>query len=361
MKPRHVTFVAGTLDVGGAETQLVLMCRALLAGGHRVDVLALEDGPNRARLGDLGVEVILLTDGSGPRRRIPELLRRVRANRPDVLQASHNWVNAYVGIVGRLLRVTTVGAIRSNPTRMQRTRPLRHPALVLPPLIASNSLTNIEAARALGVSPKRLVHLPNAVDTDRFRPGDADSGDRPHVLGVGRMVDWKRFDIWLEIVHRLAAERDGRLRGTLVGYGPLEDELRARADELGLAGIVEFVQTADPLPHYQAADLFLFTSTDNEGMPNVVLEALSCGLPVASFALGDARHVVLAETTGLLADDLDVDGLTAAADRILSEEDLAARLRAGARDLMTAEWSVDALLHNLDRVHETAATPRRSR
>ena len=360
MTARRVTFVAGTLAVGGAETQLVLMCRALIAAGHRADVLSLEDGPNRQRLEALGIDVTILTDGSGPRRRVPELLRRVRANRPDVLQASHNWVNAYVGIVGRLLRITTVGALRGNPLGMQQRRPLRHPALVLPPLIASNSTTNIELAHGLGVSRKRLTHLPNAVDTDHFGPLPR-SGGPPRVLGIGRMIASKRFDIWLDVVHRLADRHDGRLAATLVGYGPLEAELRARAADLDLTGIVDFVQTDAPLPHYQASDLLLFTSTEAEGMPNVVLEALSCGVPVAAFALGDARHVVRHEQTGLLVPDHDVDGLTDAADRIVSDTAFATDLRTAARKLMVDDWSIDALADHLDRVHRLAATPRRSR
>ena len=361
MSTRRITFVAGTLQVGGAETQLVYMCRALLSAGHHVSVLTLEDGPNRQRIEALGVEVTQLTDGNGPHRRLPELLRRVRADRPDILQASHNWVNAYVALLGRSLRLTTVCALRGNPRLMQQKPPLRHPALLLPDLIASNSVENIELANGLGVSRKRLVHLPNAVDTDHYRPDPSLPADVPHVLGIGRLVEDKRFDLWLEVLHRLAERHAGRLRATLVGYGRLEDELRARAADLKLTGLVEFVQTHEPISHYQRADLLLFPSNDAEGMPNVVLESLSCGLPVVGFELGDVRSVVTTDDNGVLVPDGDLDALTQAADDIISDPERRDRLGAAARRRMVDHWSIDALADHLERVHRIAATPRRSR
>jgi glycosyltransferase involved in cell wall biosynthesis len=145
---------------------------------------------------------------------------------------------------------------------------------------------------------------------------------------MGRLTHQKGFDLLLEaIVGVRAAGVPARL--TIVGVGELEAELRAKADALGLADVVALVGFQEhPARFFAHADVFVLSSR-YEGMPNVVLEALACGLPVVAF---DCPHgvseVVHDGVNGRLIAAEDVPALTAALVDVLRDDATRARMRA---------------------------------
>lgn len=356
--PRRVLFVAGTFGIGGAEQQLLNMVRVLLDQGHEPYVVSLEDGVFAERLNDLGVPVEVLPSG-GPLKRLAQIGQQVRAVRPDVLQAAHNWVSAYVGIVGRMLRVPSVGALRSDPAEtIAVTGRMGHLVLRTPKLIAVNSKVNLESAVALGTKRDRLVHLPNAVDTDRFSPDEqtprALRSGAASILGIGRLEGRKRFDHFIDVVARLDAELGAdAFRATLVGTGSQRDTLAADIQRRGLGGRLQMVESSDPRALYRDADLLLFTSDPGEGMPNVVLEAMATGVPVVGFESGDVADVLLDGRTGFLIDEHgDTAALAAAVRTLIEDRAQLAEFGHAARGHMMENYSFEALGRNLEELHQ---------
>ena len=167
-------------------------------------------------------------------------------------------------------------------------------------------------ARELGVRADRIHLLPNGVDGGAFAAlPRADARRKLHepeagrlLLFVGRLVAVKGVDVLLRALaaHNAATpERAARL--VLVGEGPLRGRLESLAAELGLAGSVRFLGQRPPEEvalWLNAADA-LVLSSHNEGCPNVVLEALSCGTPVVASRVGavpdllDARCGVICQ------------------------------------------------------------------
>jgi glycosyltransferase involved in cell wall biosynthesis len=166
-------------------------------------------------------------------------------------------------------------------------------------------------------------------------------GDNPHgassltsspfVLTVGRLVEDKAQDVLLEAFAH-AGDEFSEWRLAIVGDGLLGDSLRAQAEALGIAGRVDWHGVVrDPYHFYRAAHVFALPSRV-EGMPNALLEAMSCGLAVVvSDGAPGPLELIEHEVTGLVVPVNDPVRLAAALRRLGNDGALRKRLGAAAR------------------------------
>ena len=130
-----------------------------------------------------------------------------------------------------------------------------------------------------------------------------------------------------------------RVHLLLVGDGPDEAMLRAKVTYLGLQDHVTFHPfTRAPADVYEVIDILVLPSLYKEGLPNVLLEAMSMGLRVVSSRLAGTPEVVLEGETGLLVEPGDTDGLAAAIVQIGSDPDAARQIGAAGRQLMATSF-----------------------
>jgi glycosyltransferase involved in cell wall biosynthesis len=176
-----------------------------------------------------------------------------------------------------------------------------------------------------GGPPVELIY--HGVDLGIFRPGAARSeSEVPLVVSVGRLVEKKGFDDLLRACALLAA-RSRSFRCEIHGDGPCRAELEALRDRLGLAGMVTFTGArtqAELLTVYQHADLFALTPRitddgDRDGVPNVLVEAMACGVPVVSTRVGGVGELVASGTDGLLAPAGDIAAIAACLEELLED------------------------------------------
>lgn len=157
--------------------------------------------------------------------------------------------------------------------------------------------------------------VPNGVDVKRFSPGERGAARRalnlpqeiPFVLVVGHLI--ARKDPLLALRSFLAGA-PGNAQLVFVGRGPLEAELQEEIERLGAQSQVSMVGEAGPerlVDWYRAANCLLLTSS-REGRPNVVLEALACGLPVLATDAGGTGEL-LQGLSGTLAKSRSADEL----------------------------------------------------
>lgn len=186
---------------------------------------------------------------------------------------------------------------------------------------------------------KHCRHHPvirNGVETESLPRRAADAGG-PLVF-AGRLVDQKNPIMLVEVLSLLRGE-DVRL--LVIGDGPLEAEMRARAEALGVLGRIEF---RGALPHEAALEAIargavLLLPSLWEGLPIVLLEAMAIGVPVVASAVGGIPEVVEHEGTGLLVDRHVPERYAEAVRRLLHEPDLRARITTGARRLVAERFS----------------------
>jgi glycosyltransferase involved in cell wall biosynthesis len=164
--------------------------------------------------------------------------------------------------------------------------------------------------------------------------------DRPlRIITIGRLIEFKGFH------HLLAACARLRARGIpfelcIIGEGPWRGQLEQQAADLGIDDAVEFagVQSGDTVKLRLAdSDVFaLACIVDEKGasdiLPTVIMEAMTCGLPVVSTQLVGVPEMVAHEETGILVEPGDEDALAQALEKLSQDRELAARLgKAGSK------------------------------
>ena len=202
--------------------------------------------------------------------------------------------------------------------------------------------------------PVEVIH--HGVELDRFSPAiNHDDGGVPALVSVGRLVEKKGFDDLLRALARI----DASFMLRIYGDGPLHDELVRLRDELGLAGRVDFMGGRDSdeiVAALTGADAFVLTPTttedgDRDGIPNVLVEAMACGLPVVTTTAGGITELVDHDVNGLLCDPEDVDAIVRSIGTVIADPELRSRLGAAGRRTVEADYDVKTAAARLETIY----------
>lgn len=352
----NLCFIAGTLGQGGAERQLYYWLTTLKEHGARVQLYCLTQGDFwEERLRQRGVPVTWIGQPGSRLTRLRRLLAAVRQlqPRPQLIQSQHIYANLYAAAAARVLGLREIGALRADTVHEVRIigPVLGRLSLHVPRTIAANSHQALHNAAALGVAETRLRLLQNVVDTDYFQPVPRAPQPVVTISAIGRLVEQKRMDRLLQIYARLRAQTAQPLRLVIAGAGPLREPLERQAADLKLSvewrGAVPDARTL-----YAETDILAMTS-DWEGTPNAVLEAMACGLPVVGTRVGDLPKLVLESETGFHCAPNDEAGLTAALLRLVNDPALRARLGHSARAHIVTNHSLRELPRRLLTFYQT--------
>lgn len=352
-----IGFLAGTLGRGGAERQLLYMLRGLHEAGVNTRVLCFTKGEsfeNEIRALGIDVEYLSAPNGSRPGK-LYRLLRSLRRRPVDILQSVHFYTNLYGAAAGRLTGVREIGAIRSDFNFEMESRGLiGRLQLNSPRHLITNSALARQRAIAAGVRPEKIDLVSNVVDTTQsngkrtFPPGEEEA----RVLFVGRLTEEKRADRFLRVMSRVVREaKPFTVKAAIAGDGPLRPRLMALAGTLGLgADTLEMLgEREDMTSVYRQSDLLMLTS-DLEGTPNVLLEAMSHGLPVMATRVGGVPDIV-GEDRGMLCDPEDEDGLTGAAMKLVTNPGLRQELGRCGQDYVARFHSIHTLPDRLMEIY----------
>jgi len=358
LEDMRICLLAGTLGQGGAERQLFFIAKALQESGARVRLLSLTRGEHwEAPIGRIGVPVTWVGQNPGRLQRLARICAELRQDRPQIIQSQHFYANLYAAGAARLLGIREVGAVRSDVCNEVRSNGsvLGLMSLRLPRTVAANSAAAIRTAIERGVAPQRLHLLPNVVDTDRFCPMESMPHSAVRILAVGRMDESKRFDRMLNLVAAAKTRTRRGIRVSLVGSGPLLPSLQKQAKELGLLpDIVEFCgASADPAPAYRQTDIFVMTS-DFEGMPNAVLEAMASGVPVIATRVGGVPEVIEHGVNGFLVDPERTDLLLEATLELVENAEKRKQLGRHGRAFVMERHRPEQLPKILSRIYQAA-------
>jgi glycosyltransferase involved in cell wall biosynthesis len=247
--------------------------------------------------------------------------------RPDAILA---FFGAPAGVVAlglrAMLHLPYVVSLRGGDVPGFRPYDFRRYHQMIGPLLhlvwrnASAVVANSDGLRALAMTFDPEVPIPvvhNGVDTSRFLSGDR-QWEPARLLLVGRIVHQKGIDLLLEALAGLRALSWELL---IVGDGPRRETYTAQAAAAGLQGRVRFAGwlTGEALEQaYARANLFVFPSR-HEGMPNVVLEAMSSGLPVVASRVAGNEELIDPGVTGLLVPKEDASALREAVRALIGD------------------------------------------
>jgi glycosyltransferase involved in cell wall biosynthesis len=351
---------------GGQEIRILDEAEGLRTRSHDVQLATPRDAAifEGAKRRAIPVHAIALD-----RRRLGSLraLRAlIREWAPDVIvshSSSDSWLVAFATrclnpkpAIVRLRHIS--GAVARGP--LNRWLYGRVPARVVTTGVAINTML----IERLSLDPAHVVAIPTGTDLDRFKPGDRVAARN----ALGLPIDAKFIGIvatlrsWKGHRFLVAAMTDPKLAGArliLVGDGPQEPALRAQIAELGLGERVTLAgRQDDVLPWLRALDVFALPSTDNEGLPQALMQAMACELPVVTTAAGAIPELVRGGENGLVVPAGNPAALAEAIARLLGDRALAGRLAAAGRREVEQKHTKAAMLDAMEDVFRAAIASR---
>lgn len=374
--PKVVHLITG-LNTGGAETALY----RLLAGTdlHRFPsvVVSLGDegdlGPRIRALG-VPVQALRVRGGIGRAAAAPvRLLRLLRRERPDVLQTWLYHADLAGALLARLAGVPVLAWNLRCSAPVPGATPQRPPALLqvlralsgVPDVVVANARAGRDFHAAAGYRPREWRIIPNGMDLNAFRPSVelrartraalGIEGDAPVVGMVARYDALKDHQTFLRAAAALRARRPDAVF-VLAGREVTDENpvLARQVDALGLRGAVHLLgPCSDVAALYPAFDVAALSSLA-EGFPNVLAEAMACGVPCVSTDVGDATHLV--GDTGRVVPPGDPAALADAWAALLALAPAErARLGDAARARIAAEFSLGAAVERYEALYLSLA------
>lgn len=326
---------SGCLRFSTAAAPLVLHARVTTGAGGGPDKTILRSAayadPQRLRMAavylhphnDPGIEVLrqqarklncpfyaLAEHGAIDIRAVAALLRLCRQLRVTVWHA-HDYKTDWLGLLLRrwwpMRLVTTLHGFTRETLRTRLYYHLDNLALRRYEQVLAVSQPLVEHGRRLGIRPERLTYVPNGIDTQEFRRTRSKAAARAAlgmaqdrlVIGVvGRLSPEKGPDRALELAARLRGEVPN-LQLHFVGDGPMWKELQQLAQVLSVSDVRFWGWQTGLQRFYEAMDVLLLPSR-TEGFPNVVLEAMAMGVPVAAADVGGVSELLNDGHCGLI-------------------------------------------------------------
>jgi glycosyltransferase involved in cell wall biosynthesis len=350
---------------GGAANATSFLARALVALGHEVTVLTTAFGPLRGTTTESGVDLVRVrtlrrsADRSNPFEMLSFLLAAavpgLRLARRRGFDATIAFFTIPSGPICWLLRLALgipyVVSLRGGDVPgfvpeiggiHRLIAPLRRAVLRRACAVVANSNSLARLSEAADPFPVQII--PNGVDPLAFAPqGSVDCGaeNEFRILFVGRLHSQKNVGALLESAAALAALPGARVVVEIVGDGPERPALTKRAEQTGAARVLRWHGWLDKqqvLACYQRAHVFVNPSR-YEGMPNTVLEAMACAVPVVASRIGGNEDLVVEGETGFLFDLDAPQALTALLQRLRLHPSLGPGLGARGRQRVIEGFS----------------------
>lgn len=314
-------FLTRSLNYGGAERQLVVLVKGLHARGEEVRVAVFYGGgPLEQELVASGISVIALEKRGrwDMARFFIRLVSVVKAMQPEILHAylvDSNLLAAMVKLLFPQIRV--IWGVRASAMDFNQYDKVTQLAFWLScrlarfaDLIVVNSYAGFNDHQRLGYPAHKMVVISNGIDTEVFQPDSSQRANIRHLWGirgnellvglVARLDPMKDHKTFIRAVMQVAQQRKD-IRFICVGDGP-EDyrrELLALSSKLGVDGYLIWIKA---LPEgcviFNALEVLVLSSSSGEGFPNVIGEAMACGIPCVVTDVGDAARIV--GNTGLV-------------------------------------------------------------
>lgn len=335
----RITLFVSALSGGGAERVTCNLANYLTEKGYLVDVLTMGEAPVVEPLNrEIKVITLLLDKERGnfffnAAKRIFRLARYMKKEKVD----------AYVVLlpIPTILMLSFSSLTKAPIIMSERADPKAYSKKMQKFLQkfckkASGAVFQTEEARTwyepyLNGAEGKVI--PNAINPAFIRPKYEGESEKT-IVGAGRLSRQKNFPLLIRAFAHVT-DKFPEYKLVIYGKGDLLEPLKGLATELGVSDRVEFPGFCTDMPErLEKASAFVLSS-DYEGMPNVLMEAMASGLPCVSTDCGGggARFLIQNGENGILVPQRDEGALASAMEKILSDEALAAKLGENARKL----------------------------
>lgn len=367
-KPRRVIFLVTTLDWGGTERNLVQYCETLDRNKWKIEVWYLHETPHSllGRLTEKGIATRCLKAPQGFRVRFLISLGRILAKaKVDLIHVFLPTVGYYAVASKLLFRSKT--PIMYSSGGVQLLLPLQGVMMryglgryCYP--IAGNSNAVATFLKNMGIDRRRVRVIHNGHDLSKFeeplnRPAVRESlgiSDEQFLIAtVGRLIDSKRHIDLLQAVARIDPQ-ELPYKVLVVGDGPSKEQILLEARKLNISDRVTILgRRNDVASILRCSDLFAFPSS-SEGLPNAVIEAALCKLPIVASNIAPVLEIIENERSGWIFPLEGIQEFSAAILDVASNPAIARKRAQLAYDNAAGEFNIHNTIRLLEKAYHDA-------
>lgn len=218
--------------------------------------------------------------------------------------------------------------------------------------VAISESVKLSIIKTYNLAQKYLPIIINGIDTGKYNGGQAGrkKNQSLQLIHVGRLNKQKNHALLIN-VFKVLIDRGFDLHLNLVGEGELKQELVKQVAALGISDRVHFLGVRSDIPELlQASDLFVFSS-DWEGLPLVVLEAMAAGLPIVSTRVGGVPEIVKDQENGVLVEPGNQQMLVEAIAKLIGDQSKMDAMGAKSREI-SAQYDIKVTQHRYELLYQ---------
>ncbi|WP_404310025.1 glycosyltransferase [Neorhodopirellula lusitana] len=339
---KSVLIVSNTLAEGGAERWASFMVNELDRERFDITLVLFRDKIDYPCPQHVRVECLQHHSTLHSLRTIKRLRNLFAKHHPDVVLSNGNYTAQFVGQAVRKVPVRWIARFSGNIEHCNKTLAQQLGWLWLDRNIGRSETLVANSEGVRGDVHERWPHLKsrikvirNGVNVQRMRSqAKRVTTSKPLIVAAGRLTEQKRPDVFVNAIHQLLQSRGkgGRprdLEAVWCGDGPLREKTQNQIEALGLTDIVKLIGFRDDLHQWLAeASCFVLTS-DHEGSPNVLVEAMALGTPVVSANCPFGPAELIGDDRGWLVSVGDASAIAQTLEEVLSSQ-VEAKRRSGA-------------------------------
>lgn len=347
----RLLYVVGQLGLGGLERQLYYLVSNLDRARYDPAVVVWNLNHNDKYYKDIETLKIPLYGFPpewSPLSKLNRLRALTRKLKPEVIHSYGFYTNFSAAYAAWATRTLAIGSRRSeyNPHKRRRGGLNRWLNAKWPAFHIVNSTPSADAAHcALSLFTSRQVFtVRNALDLKLFTSVNEASQKSDYVAAIGSLTLVKRWDRLLSVARELKTILGENIRFKIAGDGPLRSALDKLANDLDVSRIVEFRGAVHDIPTFLRGAKFLVHTSQSEGCPNVVMEAMACGLPVVAMETGEIPYLVEDGKTGFVVPQDDEKTFVERVSLLLGDEELRVNMGAAAREKAERAFTLERLV-----------------
>ncbi|MGC8605656.1 MAG: glycosyltransferase [Desulfomonilaceae bacterium] len=353
LNPPYRTVIAlQDLEFGGTQRYAVHLLTHLNRDLFELELWVLRRGEDMLPLAESsGIPVTYLSKDSWVTpRALWRFFRKLRDQKPDVLYT----MTAVPNIWGRILAATICDSIVISSWRGKQEQQFESFLWRFTDrLICNANALRTHVIKKHGVDPKKVAVAPNGVDTNYFTPDSSSRDPKPTVVFIGRLVEQKDPFTLIEafiLLRKLVL--DARL--ILIGQGYLNSKIKQKVAESGLEQHIELIPGSSDIRPFLRRGWLLTLPSISEGFPQVIIEAMACGLPVVATSVGGVPEIIEHGVNGLLVQPRSPKSLAQSMASLLLDDETRNLMGARARELTIERFSLEHIVKMTEEIILTA-------
>ncbi|MBG7602885.1 MAG: glycosyltransferase family 4 protein [Gammaproteobacteria bacterium] len=362
-RPLHIVHTEASTGWGGQEIRILSEATGLRDRGHNVELLCPGDAPIFAAARDMGLTATALDIGKKHFSGLFAMRDWLKKHPTVDILNTHSSTDSWLSAVAckSLLKSPTIVRTRhistavpkNMPTRWLYTRASRH-------IVTTGERLRCTLIEENRFPAENITSVPTGVDPQIYRRSDKTAAreklnlpaDVPIIGIVATLRDWKGHDDLIEAIAIL----DRPVLILIVGDGPRRSSLERAIHKYGVDERVHMVgNQKEVTPWLQAMDLFTLPSWANEGVPQGILQAMMCALPVISTPVGSIEEAVIDGETGIIIPKQDAEALAAAITSLLDHPERARAFGEAGVQRAHELFSRDTMLDRMEEIFSALA------